>query len=400
MSVSEKIKSSIDKASWIRRMFEEGALRKARCGPENVFDFSLGNPNLEPPAKVKEILKELVSNSSSGMHGYMPNAGFFKTREAVANYLSNLNRASFGPEDIVMTVGAGGGLNVVLKAILNPGDEVVIPAPYFAEYSFYMDNYGSIPKTVNTNPEFSLDLCAIEEAITSNTRAVLINNPNNPTGRVYGKDELVQLGELLIQYSRTYGRPIYLISDEPYRKIVYNGLICPSIFDAYRESFLVTSFSKDLSLAGERIGYIATHPEIGDKDIIIEGLILCNRILGYVNAPALMQRLIPFLLEESVDVTLYQRKRDILCEGLEAAGYRFIMPGGTFYLFPETPIPDDVEFVRSLQEENILTVPGSGFGGPGHFRIAYCVEDKTIESALPGFARVMEKYRKAGARHE
>ena len=400
MSVSEKVKRSIDKASWIRRMFEEGTLRKARYGPENVFDFSLGNPNLEPPAKVKEILKELVSDSSSGMHRYMPNAGFMKTREAVANYLSNLNRASFGPEDIAMTVGAGAGLNVVLKAILNPGDEVIIPAPYFAEYSFYMDNYGGVPKTVNTNPDFSLDLCAIEEAITSNTKAVLINSPNNPTGRVYGKDELVQLGELLIQYSRTYGRPIYLISDEPYRKIVYNGLICPSIFDAYRESFLVTSFSKDLSLAGERIGYIATHPEIGDKDIIIEGLILCNRILGYVNAPALMQRLIPFLLEDSVDVTLYQRKRDILCEGLEAAGYRFIMPGGTFYLFPETPIPDDVEFVRSLQEENILTVPGSGFSGPGHFRIAYCVDDKTIEMALTGFARVMEKYRKAGARHE
>jgi len=286
MSVSEKIRSSIDRASWIRRMFEEGALRKARYGPENVFDFSLGNPNLEPPAKVKEILRELLSDSSSGMHGYMHNAGFVKTREAVATYLSNRDSISFGPEDIVMTAGAGGALNVVLKTILNPGDEIVIPAPYFAEYNFYLDNYGGIPKTVNTNPDFSLNLLTIEEAISPSTKAVLINNPNNPTGRVYMKDELIQLGELLTLYSQRYGRPIYLISDEPYRKIIYNGLICPSIFDVYTDSFLVTSFSKDLSLAGERIGYIASHPLIADKDIIIEGLILCNRILGFVNAPA------------------------------------------------------------------------------------------------------------------
>jgi aspartate aminotransferase len=393
LSVSEKIRGSIEKASWIRKMFEEGALRKARYGSENVFDFSLGNPNLEPPAKVKAIFRELVSDNSLGLHRYMSNAGFVETREAVAGYLSNLNSLSSGPEDIVMTVGAAGALNVVLKAILNPGDEVIIPAPYFVEYNFYIDNYGGIPKTVNTNPDFSLDLLAIEKAISPNTKAVLINSPNNPTGRVYGKDELAQVGQLLTQYSQRYGRPIYLISDEPYRKIIYDGLICPSIFDAYRESFLVTPFSKDLSLAGERIGYIAVHPLIADKDIIIEGLILCNRILGFVNAPALMQRLVPFVLEDSVDITEYKRKRDVLCKGLEAAGYTFTMPGGTFYLFPETPIPDDVEFVRALQEENILTVPGSGFGGPGYFRIAYCVEDKTIEGALSGFARVMEEYR-------
>lgn len=393
MSVSRRIRDSIEKASWVRKMFEEGALRKARYGPENVFDFSLGNPNLEPPAKFKEILKELASDNSPGMHRYMSNAGLVDTRQAVADYLSNQNNLTFGPGDIVMTVGAAGAMNVVLKAILNPGDEVIIPAPYFLEYNFYIDNYGGIPKTVTTKPDFSLDLSAIEKAISSNTRAVLINNPNNPTGRVYRKDELSRLGGLLTQYSQRYGEPIYLISDDPYSKIIYNGLVCPSVFDAYRESFLATSFSKDLSLPGERIGYIAVHPLIAEKDIIIEGLILCNRILGFVNAPALMQRLIPFLLGESVDVALYQRKRDILCEGLGTAGYRFAKPEGTFYLFPETPIPDDVEFVRSLQEENILTVPGSGFGGPGHFRIAYCVEDETIERSLPGFARVMERYR-------
>lgn len=208
MSVSKKIKGSIKKASWVRRMFEEGALRKARYGPENVYDFSLGNPNLEPPAKFKEILKELASNNSSGMHRYMSNAGFTKTREAVADYLSNLNSLSFGPEDIVMTVGAAGALNVVLKAILNPGDEVIIPAPYFMEYNFYIDNNGGIPKTINTNPDFSLDLFTIEKALSSNTKAVLIDNPNNPTGRLYRKDELTQLGELLTQYSQRYGGPI------------------------------------------------------------------------------------------------------------------------------------------------------------------------------------------------
>ena len=390
MSVSKKIRDSIDKASWVRKMFEEGALRKAQYGPENVFDFSLGNPNLEPPAKFKEILGELASDNSLGMHRYMSNAGLVETRQAVADYLSNRNDLTFGPEDIVMTVGAAGAMNVILKTVLNPGDEVIVPAPYFMEYNFYVDNYGGIPKTVTTNPDFSLDLSAIEKALSPHTRAVLINNPNNPTGKVYRKDELSQLGELLTQYSQRYGEPIYLISDDPYSKIIYNGLICPSIFDAYRESFLATSFSKDLSLPGERIGYIAVHPLIAEKDVIMEGLILCNRILGFVNAPALMQRLIPFLLGESVDVALYQRKRDILCKGLEAAGYRFTKPEGTFYLFPETPIPDDVEFVRSLQEENILTVPGLGFGGPGHFRIAYCIEDEKIERALPGFARVME----------
>jgi aspartate aminotransferase len=393
MTVSERIKAMIEKASWVRRMFEEGALRKKKFGAENVFDFSLGNPNLDPPARFKELLVHAASDESKGIHGYMPNAGFVETRQAVADYLSNLNNHSFTHGDIVMTTGAAGAMNVVFKTILNPGDEVIIPAPFFMEYYYYVDNFGGISKTVKTNPDFSLDISALEEAIGANTKAILINNPNNPTGRVYTKDDLTQLGELLRRSSEKYGETIYLISDEPYSKIIYDGLTCPSIFDAYQQSFLVTSFSKDLSIPGERIGYVAVHPLIDEKDLIIDGIILCNRVLGFVNAPALMQRLIPFLLEETVDVGLYQRKRDILCKGLEDAGYRFAMPGGTFYLFPETPIPDDVEFVRALQEENILAVPGTGFGGPGHFRIAFCTEDATIERSLPGFARVMKKYR-------
>ncbi len=393
MTVSERIKAMIEKASWVRMMFEEGARRKKKYGMENVFDFSLGNPNLEPPAKFKEILMQVVSDGSTGTHGYMPNAGFVETRKAVADYLSNLHTFSFTGDDIVMTAGAAGAMNVVFKTILNPGDEVIIPAPFFMEYYYYVDNYGGVSKIVDTNPDFSINLAKIEDAIGPNTKAVLLNNPNNPTGKVYTTDELDHVGRLLTRYSERYGEAIYLISDEPYSKIVYNGLTCPSIFSAYQESFLVTSFSKDLSIAGERIGYIAVHPLMKDKDIIMEGLILCNRVIGFVNAPALMQRLIPFLLGESVDPAIYQRKRDALCKGLKEAGYTFSVPAGAFYLFPESPIPDDVAFVRSLQEENILTVPGTGFGGPGHFRIAYCVDDGTIERALPGFSRVMKKYR-------
>jgi len=393
MPISRKIKSSIERSSWVRKMFEEGAIRKAKFGPENVFDFSLGNPNLDPPARFESVLKDLASSNSFGVHGYMPNAGFIETRQAVADFLCKRNGHSFSAGDIVMTVGAGGALNVVFKAILDPGDEVIIPSPYFVEYNFYLDNHGGVPKTVNTNPDFSLDLSAIEKAINPNTRAILINNPNNPTGRLYEKDDLMQLGELLRHHSELLGRTIFLISDEPYNKIIFNGSVCPSVFDTYEQSILVTSFSKDLSLAGERIGYIAVNPDILNKNIIMDALILCNRILGYVNAPALMQRLIPSFLNDSVDIADYKRKRDRLSESLKEAGYDFNMPGGTFYLFPKAPIPDDVEFVRALQEENILTVPGSAFGGPGHFRIAYCVDDRTIEGSLTGFARVMQKYK-------
>jgi len=394
MPVSKKIQTSIERSSFIRKMFEEGDRRRAQYGAENVFDFSLGNPSLEPPAKFKQVLKELVNDPTPRQHGYMSNAGFPDTRQAVANYLSNYNKQTFAPDNIIITVGAGGGLNVVLKTILNPGEEVVIPGPYFVEYNFYLDNHQGVPKVVNTSADFSLDLEAIEGAITERTRAVLINSPNNPTGKVYSEDEIKGLGELLTNNSRKFGQPIYIISDEPYRKIVFDGITVPSIFDAYNESFVVTSFSKDLSLAGERIGYAAANPDISDRDIISAGMILCNRIIGFVNAPALMQRAIPYLLEESVDTSLYEKKRDMLCEGLSSCGYEFIKPEGTFYLFPRSPIEDDVAFVAELQEENILTVPGSGFGGPGNFRIAFCVSDSTIEKALPGFERVMKKFKK------
>lgn len=390
MPASKKIQESMKKSSFIRKMFEEGHARKAKYGAENVFDFSLGNPNLEPPAKFREVLMDLVNDPNPGQHAYMPNAGYPETRSAVAAYLGKHNRESFAPDDIVMTVGAGGALNIILKTLLDPGDEVIIPAPYFVEYNFYLDNHQGVPRVVGTGPDFSLDLDAIGEAITSRTKALLINTPNNPTGKVYSEKELEALAQLLTDSSKKLGQPIYLISDEPYRKIVYDGLNVPSIFDTYREGFVVTSFSKDLSLPGERIGYAALNPEISDKEELRAGMVLCNRILGYVNAPALMQRSVSVLLEESVDVSLYQKKRDMLWEGLVACGYECQKPEGAFYLFPKTPIGDDVAFVAALQEENILTVPGSGFYGPGHMRIAYCVDDRTIENSLPGFERVIK----------
>jgi aspartate aminotransferase len=394
MPPSDKIQASIEKSSWIRKMFEEGIARKAKYGADNVFDFSLGNPNLEPPAKFKEVLKELAEDPTPGRHAYMPNAGLVSTREAVADYLSKHNRQTFRADDLVMTVGAGGALNVVLKTLLNPGEEVIIPSPYFVEYNFYLDNHQGVPKTVKTKSDFSLDLDGIEEALGKKTKAVLINSPNNPTGKVYSQGDLETLGELLVRHSKKLGRPVYLISDEPYRKLVYDGVKVPSIFEAYKESFVVTSFSKDLSLPGERIGYAAVNPEMSDKPSMMAGMILCNRVIGYVNAPAFMQRAVALLLEESVDVALYQKKRDMLYDGLAASGYECIKPGGAFYLFPKSPIEDDVAFVSALQEENILTVPGSGFFGPGHIRIAYCVDDGTIEKALPGFEKVIKRFKK------
>jgi aspartate aminotransferase len=394
LAVSGKIQDSIERSSWIRKMFEEGEERRAKFGAENVFDFSLGNPNLEPPHRFKQVLAELANDAGEGLHAYMPNAGFTETRQAVSNYLNRFNRPNFTPDEIVMTVGAGGGLNVVLKTLLDPGDEVIIPKPYFVEYDFYVDNHQGIPRVVHTKKDFSLDLDAIEKAVTEKTKAVLINSPNNPTGKVYRGQELENLADLLSHYSGKFGKPIYLISDEPYRKIVYDNIPVPSIFDIYNESFVITSFSKDLSLPGERIGYAAANPELSDKKMIIAGMVLSNRILGYVNAPAFMQRAIPHLLEESIEISLYQKKRDLLCDALESFGYDFERPEGAFYLFSRTPVEDDVAFVIALQEENILTVPGSGFGGPGHFRIAYCVSDTVIEGALPGFKKVIETYRK------
>jgi aspartate aminotransferase len=392
MAVAEKIQTFLEKASWIRKMFEQGAQLKAKHGADNVFDFSLGNPNLPPPARFKEVLIEVAKASGTGYHSYMPNIGYPSVRQEVAEFLSSEQGVAVTANEVIMTCGAAGALNVILKAIIGPGDEVITPAPYFVEYGFYVDNHGGILKTVPTESNFTLDLEAIQAAITPSTKAVLINSPNNPSGQIYAEESLLQLGALLAEAGRRLNRTLYLISDEPYRKITFDGVKVPSIFSCYAESMIATSYSKDLSIPGERIGFLAVNPQANYKEGLLAGMALANRILGYVNAPALMQRAIQSLQGVSVDATIYQKKRDLLCNGLSECGYEFIKPKGAFYLFPKTVTPDDVAFVKALQEELILTVPGSGFGAPGYFRIAFCVDDDTITRALPGFKSVLKRF--------
>ena len=393
MTIAEKVRTVMEKSSWIRKMFEEGARLKARHGAENVFDFSLGNPNLPPPDKFGQALLDIVSTCGPGSHCYMPQPGHPQVCESVAAYLSEEQGVAIEARDVIMTCGAAGALNVILKALLDPGDEVIVPTPCFVEYRFYVDNHGGVIRLVPCREDFSLDLEAIGDAINAKTKAVLINSPNNPTGQIYSEESLTALGELLVSKSQALDRIIYLLSDEPYRKIVFDGHPVPSIFKAYEQSILATSYSKDLSIPGERIGFAGVHPAAIHKEEIMAAMALTIRILGFVNAPSLMQRVVADLQGLSVDIGVYRRKRDLLCEGLADAGYEFDVPPGAFYLFPKAPIEDDVAFVQELQKELILTVPGSGFLGPGHFRIAYCVDDDTIVNALPGFKRVMARYR-------
>jgi len=389
--VADKIVESIERSSWIREMFEAGNRLRAQIGADKVFDFTLGNPDLEPPAAFKTVLKELVADEAPGLHGYPSNAGIPEARGAVAGFLKSELGLGFTADDIIMTVGAGGGLNVALKTILNPGDEVIAPSPYFAEYNFYVDNHGGVLKLAETNPDFTLNLANIEAAVTDKTRAVLINSPNNPTGVVYPEENIRDLSALLDRVSARQGRPVYLLSDEPYRKLVYDGVTVPSVFAHRKHVLCVTSYSKDLSLPGERIGFLAVHPEVPDKQTLLAGLIMSNRILGYVNAPVLMQRAVARLQGVSVDPAVYQRRRDLFVAGLRDAGFDLTEPKGAFYLFPKSPIADDVAFTREMQTENILVVPGRGFGKEGYFRLIFCIDEKIIEKALPGFKRVRER---------
>jgi len=392
MAIAEKIQGFITQSSWIRKMFEQGIQLKREFGDENVFDFSLGNPNVDPPEELKKELRLVVGEDIPGKHAYMPNAGYPETREAIADFLSLEHDLTLLRDHIVMTVGAGGALNVIFKTILNPGDEVLIPAPYFVEYRFYVDNGGGVTRVVPTHDDFSLDLKAIEGGINEKTKAVLINSPNNPTGKVYDAAAIHALATIMSRKAREYGNIIYLVSDEPYRDIVYDGIAVPSILKAYPNSLMAFSYSKSLSLPGERIGYIVAHPECEHILDIMGGLVLCNRMLGFVNAPALMQRVIARVQGMKVDVEIYRRKRDLLCDGLASVGYTVKKPEGAFYLFLKAPIDDDVAFSRALQKQRILTVPGSGFGGPGYIRIAYCVNDDTIRNAIPGFGAVLKDF--------
>jgi aspartate aminotransferase len=392
MAIAQKIRQHMQAASWIRGMFEEGLRLKQQYGEENVFDFSLGNPVMEPPPQFYEALQRLVQQPLPGMHRYMPNVGYPATRAAIAAQLTRETGVAFTADHITMVVGAAGGLNVVLKTLLDPGDEVIIFSPYFVEYHFYVENHQGITKVVPTDAQFNLNLEAIEQALSPRTKVVLMNSPNNPSGVMYPAATVQALGDLLTRKQATLGTQIYLVSDEPYKKLLYDGLTYPEIYPYYVNSIVVTSHAKDLALPGERLGYIAVNPACTDVRELQDGFSFANRTLGFVNAPALMQHAITHLQGVTIDISQYERKRNLFCENLQAMGYELVRPQGAFYIFPRALEPDDVAFVRTLQKKRILTVPGSGFGTPGYFRIAYCVEDRTIENALEGFHEVAREY--------
>lgn len=389
MPISSHIESMISKTSWIRKMFEEGVRRIKEYGAENVFDFSIGNPVFEPPAAVREALVKLAADPTPGAHRYMPNPGYPETRAFMAERLAGASGAPFTAADVVMCVGAGGALNIVLRTLLDPGDEVLVIKPYFVDYLNYIANYNGVPKPVDSNPDFSLNLEAIAAALTPRTKALIINSPHNPTGVVYSADSLAALGELLLRHAEKTGNPVSLIADEPYRYISYDVEV-PWVTASYPHSIIVNSSSKDLALPGERIGYAAVSPAHADRAGLQAGLVIALRILGFVNAPAMMQRLLPLAGDARVDIAPYRKNRDLLWNHLTALGFSCVKPQGAFYLFPKTPTADDIAFVQQAQEHNLLLVPGSGFGAPGYCRIAYCFETEMIERSLPVFTKVAQ----------
>jgi aspartate aminotransferase len=384
MPIAEKLIKMVEGMQMVKEMFEEGARLKAEHGSDNVFDFSLGNPDVPPPPEFKKVLRDLVNGKSLG-HGYTPNAGYPHVRQALADYLSSVHDVALTPASIVMTVGAAGALNDALNAVMNPGEEILVPAPYFMGYDHYAFIAKATIKTAPTAENFHLDTAAIESAITEKTRVMLINSPNNPTGAVYSAEELAKLARVLDRGSQKFGKRIYLVADEPYRKIAYDVKV-PSVFQAYPHSIVVSSYSKELSLAGERIGYLVVNPAAEDARQVAGAAAVVNTMLC-VNAPSLLQLAVAQLQGITVDVSIYRRRRDMLCRGLAEIGYDFQAPEGAFYLFPKSPIADDVAFIRILKEQLILAVPGAGFGGPGYFRLSYAVPDATISGSMAGFKR-------------
>ena len=385
MAISEKVSGFMEKSSWIRKMFEEGISLKKQFGEENVFDLSLGNPVIEPPDEVQAAMVQAAKDISPGLHRYMPNAGLQDVREAVAKTLSNECKVSISANDLVMVCGAAGGLNITLKTLLDNEDEVLIFAPYFVEYLFYADNHGGKAVAVKTHDDFTLDMDALKDALNEKTKAVIVNSPNNPTGVVYSREELQQLAEILKVHSEETGKTVYLISDDPYQKITFDGVEAVNILELYENSIYITSHSKDIALPGERIGFVAVHPKCEDAGSLMAGLIFSNRVLGFVNAPALIQRVIKNVQGVTVDVEQYKKKRDFLYGELTRIGYDVVKPQGAFYFFPKSPIDDEVKFSRKLAEKKVLVVPGRGFGCPGYFRISYCLPDSVIEGSIAGF---------------
>lgn len=385
MAISQKISGFMEKSSWIRKMFEEGIRLKQEFGADNVFDLSLGNPVVEPPEALRQALIAAAQDPTPGLHRYMPNAGLPDVRETFAQSLSPECKLDLSADSVVIVCGAAGGLNITLKTLLDPGDEVIIFSPYFVEYLFYADNHGGKAVPVATNEDFTLNLDALEKAFTERTRAVIINSPNNPTGVVYSRQSLEALADCLERQSQKMGRAVYLISDDPYKKIAFDGVETPNICEFYDNSIYITSHSKDLAVPGERIGMVVVHPRAENAKELMAGLIFCNRVLGFVNAPALIQRAVKNAQGATVDVKEYQRKRDFLYGELTRIGYSVVKPQGAFYFFPKSPLADEVEFVRILASKRVLVVPGRGFGLAGYFRLSYCLPDSVLEGSISGF---------------
>ena len=378
-------------SSWIRRMFEEGMDLKSVHGSEKVFDLSLGNPLLEPPPEFKQALAEIAQEPGSGQHRYMPNPGFIEARAAVAEVLTEESGTHFAPTDIIMTVGAAGAINVALRALLDPGDEVIIIAPYFAEYTFYIQHANGVYREAQSTPDFMPDLDSLASLVNERTRAIIINSPNNPSGVIYPETVIAEIANILQAAEARYGTEIYIITDEPYRKLIYTDDPYPFVFKHHDRTIVATSHSKDLGLAGERIGYMAVNPGDPGKVDLLDASVFMLRTLGFVNAPAIMQRVVAKLQRLSVDMSQYLRKRDIIHSGLTKIGYRCNLPDGGFYLFPKSPMPDDVAFVNLLKSKLVLVVPGVGFGMGGYFRASYCVEDQVLHGSLGGFAEAFKE---------
>jgi len=391
--ISVNMQEQIQSSSIIRAMFEEGKRLAEIHGAENVFDFSLGNPNVEPPDEVKKAILEIINTEDSmSIHGYMNNSGYEEVRAAIAKSLNDKFSTAFTQNNILMTVGAAGGLNVILKTLLNPKDEVITFAPFFGEYRSYVKNYEGELVIVSPNMiDFQPNLEEFKEKITPKTKAVIINSPNNPTGVIYSEVTIIKLSEILRAKQKQFGTDIYLVSDEPYREIAYDNAEVPYLSNYYANTIIGYSFSKSLSLPGERIGYLVIPDQAADYENIISAANIANRILGYVNAPSLFQRVVAKCLNAKVDIETYNRNRELLYNGLSSYGYQCIKPQGAFYMFVKTPIENDVEFCDLAKKKNILIVPGTAFGCPGYVRIAYCVAYKTIEKALPGFKALIDE---------
>ncbi|MHC1685148.1 MAG: pyridoxal phosphate-dependent aminotransferase [Clostridiaceae bacterium] len=392
---SQKVIDVLSKSSLIRAMFEEGETLRKTYGAENVYDFSIGNPDPEPPAKVKEVLKRLVLEDAPKQHAYMPNPGYPDVRAKVAEYVSREKGVNLEMKHVIMTCGAGGALNVILKTILNHDEEVIVFSPFFVEYPNYIDNANGKCIVAATNKDtFEPDLKALEEKITTKTKAIILNTPNNPTGVVYSEEVLKSMSELLERKEKELNITIFVISDEPYSKIIYDNAKVPSILKIFNNSIVVDSFSKSLSLPGERIGYLAVNPNIKDVDIFLSGLIHYNRSLGFTSAPALFQKVVAESLDDIVDVNIYKERRDLLYNSLVEMGYECVKPEGAFYLFPKCFIEDDVAFKNAALKHRLIIVPGSGFGCPGYFRLSYCVSIETIKNSLASFEALAKEFKK------